>query len=138
MKVGDMVEVVKDDVTDLLGSKGEIVEAYTNLKPIEYIVRLVPLSGGKPGVYSFSTDELRLLYTVTTDERMARLSEAKRVAAAKDAEIARLSDRLKRIAEIIWDVDGRCMAADGPVTNTRDEMTDDELREIWYLVRDVT
>lgn len=68
---------------------------------------------------------------------MARLSEAKRVAAAKDAEISRLSARLKRIAEIIWDVDGRCMAADGTVANTRDEMTDDELREIWYSVRDV-
>lgn len=39
--------------------------------------------------------------------------------------------RLDGIAHIIEDVDNRCMAADGPVTDTRDEMTKEEMREIY-------
>ena len=42
-------------------------------------------------------------------------------------------ERLKRIAEIIERVDNRCMAVDGPVTPTLDEMSPDELREIYNL-----
>jgi len=42
-------------------------------------------------------------------------------------------DRLKRIAEIIEHVDNRCMAADGPVTKTLDEMTQQEISEIYSL-----
>lgn len=41
--------------------------------------------------------------------------------------------RLAQIAAILEAVDGRCAAADGPVTKTRHEMTDDELREIYRL-----
>lgn len=41
--------------------------------------------------------------------------------------------RLDRIADIIEDVDLRCMATDGPVTKTRNEITDDEIREIYKL-----
>ena len=41
--------------------------------------------------------------------------------------------RLKEIASIIEAVDNRCMAADGPVTPTRLEMTDEELRHIYAL-----
>lgn len=41
--------------------------------------------------------------------------------------------RLGRIREIIDRVENRAMAVDGPVTNTRIEMTDDELREIYVL-----
>jgi hypothetical protein len=41
--------------------------------------------------------------------------------------------RLNRIAEIIEFVDHRCQAVDGPVTKTRHEITDDELREIYKL-----
>ena len=44
-----------------------------------------------------------------------------------------LGRRLKRIAEIIEDVDQRCMAADGPVTPTLQEMTQDEISEIYKL-----
>lgn len=42
-------------------------------------------------------------------------------------------ERLKRIAEIIEGVDHRCMAADGPVTPTLDEMTQKEISEIYKL-----
>jgi hypothetical protein len=42
-------------------------------------------------------------------------------------------ERLKRIARIIWNVDNRCMAADGPVTQTLEEMTQKEISEIWEL-----
>ncbi len=41
--------------------------------------------------------------------------------------------RLKRIAEIIEAVDDRAMVADGPVTNTRHEMTDREMRTIYEI-----
>lgn len=41
--------------------------------------------------------------------------------------------RLRQIAEIIERVDDRCMAVDGPVTPTKDEMTSDEFRKIYHL-----
>lgn len=41
--------------------------------------------------------------------------------------------RLASIKEIIDIVENRAMAADGPVTNTRYEMTDEELRRIYRL-----
>lgn len=44
-----------------------------------------------------------------------------------------LEKRLRQIARIIYDVDYRAQFADGPVTNTRHEMTDDEMREIYKL-----
>jgi hypothetical protein len=43
------------------------------------------------------------------------------------------SERLRRIAEIIEDVDNRCMAVDGPVSDTRQEITKEEMREIYQL-----
>lgn len=43
--------------------------------------------------------------------------------------------RLKKIKEIIEIVDNRCMAADGPVTPTKDEITDKELKEIYKLTQ---
>lgn len=42
-------------------------------------------------------------------------------------------ERLKRIAEIIERVDNRCMAVDGPVTPTLQEMEQDEISEIYKL-----
>lgn len=42
-------------------------------------------------------------------------------------------DKLRRIAEIIEDVDNRCMAVDGPVSLTKDEITTKELKEIYRL-----
>lgn len=41
--------------------------------------------------------------------------------------------RLKRIAEIIDLVEQRCLIVDGPVANTRHEMTDQELRMIYEI-----
>ena len=43
--------------------------------------------------------------------------------------------RLAAIASIILTVENRCMAVDGPVSNTRLEMTDAELRKIWLLTQ---
>lgn len=41
--------------------------------------------------------------------------------------------RLHAIADILEEVDNRCMAVDGPVTETRHEITGDELRLIYRL-----
>jgi hypothetical protein len=65
----------------------------------------------------------------------------KKVSAEKVAEIARdnyesvlmLEARMRSIRGIIDAVENRCMAADGPVTNTRHEMTDEELQRIYRL-----
>ena len=43
--------------------------------------------------------------------------------------------RLRRIEAIIEHVDNRCMAADGPVTPTLQEMTQAELSQIYALAR---
>lgn len=45
--------------------------------------------------------------------------------------------RLERIAEIIEAVENRCMAVDGPVTPTLQEMTEEELRRIYALATGV-
>jgi hypothetical protein len=46
-----------------------------------------------------------------------------------------LQHRLNKIAAIIEGVDGRAMAADGPVTKTRHEITDEEYRRIYFLAK---
>lgn len=51
----------------------------------------------------------------------------------KNSVILALEERLQRIATIIERVDNRCLATDGPVSRTCDEMTDDEMREIYRL-----
>lgn len=43
--------------------------------------------------------------------------------------------RLKKIAEIIEFVDGRCMVADGDVPSTLNEMTQSEISEIYQLAK---
>lgn len=43
--------------------------------------------------------------------------------------------RLDAIAEILEIVDNRCAAADGPVTKTRHEITDEEYRRIYKLAK---
>ncbi len=42
-------------------------------------------------------------------------------------------DKLNRIAQIIENVDNRCMAADGPVNTTLHEMRQSEISEIYKL-----
>ena len=44
-------------------------------------------------------------------------------------------ERLRRIAQIIQEVDERCLAADGPVTPTLQEMRQSEISEIYALAR---
>ncbi len=41
-----------------------------------------------------------------------------------------------RIVNIIECVESRCMAADGPVTPTTKEITEDELRRIWLAAKE--
>lgn len=43
------------------------------------------------------------------------------------------NNRLREIHGIIDVVEQRCLAADGPVTKTHNEITDDELRQIYKL-----
>ena len=42
-------------------------------------------------------------------------------------------ERLNRITRIIEQVDNRCMAVDGPVSSTLEEMTQEEISEIYRL-----
>ena len=44
-------------------------------------------------------------------------------------------ERLRRIVEIIDAVENRCLASDGPVSDTREEMTDEEMRKIYRLAK---
>ena len=44
-------------------------------------------------------------------------------------------ERLNMIAEILEWVDNRCMAVDGPVTLTKDEITTEELKTIYRLAK---
>ena len=44
-------------------------------------------------------------------------------------------ERLDRIAEIIEAVDNRCMAADGPVSKTLEEMQQSEISAIYALAK---
>ena len=53
--------------------------------------------------------------------------------ATRADELSSTLKRLRRIAQIIEHVDTRCMAADGPVTATLDEMTQAEISEVYAL-----
>ena len=46
-----------------------------------------------------------------------------------------LGRRLSKIGKIIEHVNNRCMAADGPVTPTLEEMTQAEISEIYELTK---
>lgn len=50
-----------------------------------------------------------------------------------DKEVAKYQKRFTKIRGIIETVEQRCMAVDGPVTPTHEEITDDELRKIYKL-----
>lgn len=47
----------------------------------------------------------------------------------------KLAERLSTIASILEAVDNRCMAVDGPVRLTREEIRDHELAEIYRLAK---
>lgn len=50
-------------------------------------------------------------------------------------QVVEARERLDAIAQIIENVDNRCMAADGPVTQTLKEMTQEEIKEIYELAK---
>lgn len=54
----------------------------------------------------------------------------------KDQQIKNLTTRLDNIAKIIEDVDNRCMAVDGPVTPTLNEMTQKEMSMIYKYAKE--
>lgn len=52
-----------------------------------------------------------------------------------------MSDIIKEFNSIIYAIENRCMAADGPVTPTLREATEKELSRLWVLIqsiRDIT
>jgi hypothetical protein len=49
--------------------------------------------------------------------------------------IAKARQRVQIITDVIEMVDNRAMAADGPVTPTREEITDDEMRRIYKAAK---
>lgn len=49
--------------------------------------------------------------------------------------VVALQGRLSTIRIIIEQVEARCLVVDGPVTNTRYEMSDAELRRIYLLAK---
>lgn len=51
------------------------------------------------------------------------------------AEIEKLRNVAESYVNMIQSVEQRCMAADGPVTKTCEEVTDAELRRIYILAR---
>jgi hypothetical protein len=59
--------------------------------------------------------------------------EHRLAAIVRDIRVRDQADRLYEIAEIIEAVDQRCMAADGAVAFTRDEITTAEIRRIYEL-----
>lgn len=71
-------------------------------------------------------DQKRVSFRLPTQqEAMGAKAHASRATAERE--------RLSRIARIIEQVDVRCMAADGPVTPTLQEMTQAEISEIYEL-----
>lgn len=61
------------------------------------------------------------------------LSQSKRNEILMGIQVVEARERLDQIAKIIEQVDNRCMAADGPVTQTLREMTQEEIKEIYDL-----
>ena len=61
------------------------------------------------------------------------LSEARLLLLALTARIAEVEAERARIAQIIESVDQRCMAHEGPVARTLDEMTQKEISAIYAL-----
>lgn len=80
-------------------------------------------------------DSARLLDANPNDEIAQNMQRAVELVEQLREEHAVAAVRLRRIAQIIDAVDRRCMAADGAVTDTRQEMTADELHEIYRCAK---
>jgi hypothetical protein len=46
-------------------------------------------------------------------------------------------NEIDQFNRLICNIESRCMAADGPVTPTLQEMTEDELSKIWHLLQTI-
>ena len=57
------------------------------------------------------------------------------VIAARDARIKELREALEIVVSTILSAEDRCMAADGPVTLTSDEITEGELTRMYIAAR---
>lgn len=69
--------------------------------------------------------------------RMVQMAFDGGIAAAAKRPVGMDVDRLRllKIVGIIEGIENRCMAMDGPVGNTKAEMTEDELRQIYRLAK---
>lgn len=74
------------------------------------------------------------------EQKQKRINAGLRVAVQRGQTVIRPTpaQRLAAIAQILQAVDARCMAADGPVTLTRLEITDEELRRIYVFATEST
>jgi len=73
------------------------------------------------------------MYTNTEYDEMKEKAYEEGIETGKLLGSSEVSKSLERIAEIIEEVDNRAMVADGPVTPTLEEMTQEEISEIWEL-----
>ena len=54
----------------------------------------------------------------------------------RDREIETLMTAVKEVGDTIHAVETRCMAVDGPVSKTSDEITELDLKRIWKAVKE--
>lgn len=97
-------------------------------EPVTEKIHYEPMTGGRltPDMLTV-LQEHELEHEAHFDGRRAGIiRQIRRVCIAFDR-------RLARIVKTIDDVETRCMAVDGPVTPTHEEITDDELRTIYVL-----
>ena len=80
-------------------------------------------------IFVASEDWLIARIITHQDGRDVDLANAHLIAAAP-----LMAKALRKTAAIIVAVENRCMAADGPVTRTTEEITEDELRAIYRMV----
>jgi len=121
-------------------------DCYANALPDEPMFILLARDPFAPAlVRSWANErEQRIGSGVRPIEDRAMVAEARECAEAMEKWRSendgkwRLSDskRLATIAEIILRIDNRCMAVDGPVTPTSDEIMEKEISEIWALCKD--
>jgi predicted RNase H-like nuclease (RuvC/YqgF family) len=79
-------------------------------------------------------DELILLQQASDRENWKADAEAAEAQLTeKDRRIEELEGRLVKIGDIIFGIEQRCMAMDGPVGHTVDEIIEEEIQEIYKL-----
>lgn len=85
------------------------------------------------------TERLGSIDSADSDARELALSvwaaNALTLLREKDKRLARTQEASGAFNDIVDLVEGRCMAADGPVTPTLREMSEHELRQLWLNVQ---